>query len=114
MKLSWTTDTHLNLIESDARTLFYDSIIATDCDAVLLTGDIAESPSLIDVLIEMAHHIQKPIYFVLGNHDYYYSNVADIRAVMRELTKTEKNLFWLPASGVQVLNSDTVVLGQDG
>ena len=33
---------------------------------------------------------------------------------MRALTKTEKYLFWLPAAGVQVLNSDTVVLGQDG
>ena len=114
MKLSWTTDTHLNLIEHDARTLFYDAIIATDCDAVLLTGDIAESPSLVDLLIELANHIQKPIYFILGNHDYYYSNVADMRAVMSDLTKAQKHLFWLPASGAQVLNDSTVLLGQDG
>lgn len=114
MKLAWITDIHLNFLEVNDRTTFYDSISATDCNAVLLSGDIAEAPSVGDLLIEMVNDIKKPIYFVLGNHDYYRSNVTDVRASMTALMKSEKQLFWLSVSGMQLLDNDTMLLGQDG
>ncbi|PCH54758.1 MAG: serine/threonine protein phosphatase, partial [Legionellales bacterium] len=54
MKLAWLTDIHLNFLEQDVRQEFYLEIIKTNCDAILITGDIAEAPSLCEILKEMA------------------------------------------------------------
>jgi len=44
MKLAWLTDIHLNFLKKDRRKQFFDSIINSYCDAVLISGDIAEAP----------------------------------------------------------------------
>lgn len=114
MKLAWLTDIHLNFIDDVARQKFYQEIVNTECDGVLISGDIAEAPCLADILNEMANYIHKPIYFVLGNHDYYRGQINEIRDVMSVLTKEHDALFWLPASEMQKLNDDTILIGQDG
>jgi predicted phosphohydrolase len=112
MKLTWITDVHLNFLEKDERINFYRTLIATDSDGVMISGDIAEATSIEPILKEMAT-IQKPIYFVLGNHDYYRGSINDLRNTMISITKDEPFLFWLPASGPQKLNKDVVLVGQD-
>ena len=114
MKLAWLTDIHLNFIDEDARHKFCQEIVNIQCDGVLITGDIAEAPCLIDILNEMEEHIKKPIYFILGNHDYYRSQINEVREAMRSLTQTHEKLFWLPASGRQQLSKDTFLIGNDG
>ena len=114
MKLAWLTDIHLNFIDENARQKFYKEIIDTRCEGILITGDIAEAPCLIDILNEMANCINKPIYFVLGNHDYYRGQINEVRNAMTALTNKQKNLFWLPASGMHKLDNDTILIGQDG
>src|SRR3990167_9124768 len=114
MKLAWLTDIHINFLDQDERIQFYQKIIRKKCDAVLISGDIAEGNSVVDLLMEMADVIQKPIYFVLGNHDYYFSSVANIIKDMTQLTKTHSGLHWLNISGIQMLNENTILLGQDG
>jgi len=79
MKLAWVTDIHLNFLEFADRKRFYKDIVATKSNAVLVSGDIAEAPTVSDILEEMAQHIAKPIYFVLGNHDYYQSSVENVK-----------------------------------
>lgn len=114
MKLTWITDIHLNFLELETREKFYNKIIATHADAVLISGDIAEAPSIAVTLKEMASYIKKPIYFVLGNHDYYRGNISQVRNMMETLIREEKLLNWLPASGPHVLPNDAILLGQDG
>lgn len=114
MKLAWLTDIHLNFIDDVARQNFYQEIVRTGCDGVLISGDIAEAPCLIDVLNEMAGCIDKPIYFVLGNHDYYRGQIQEVHDAMTGLTKNNNRLFWLPASGIQKLDNNTLLIGQDG
>ncbi len=114
MKMAWLTDIHLNFIDKNARKIFYQEIVDTQCDSVLISGDIAEAPSLSDILNEMENYINKPIYFVLGNHDYYKGQIDEVRDAMTALTKEHNKLFWLPASGIQKLNNDTFLIGQDG
>jgi len=114
MNLAWLTDIHLNFLDDDARREFYQKIGETNCDAVLISGDIAEASSVSGILKEMAAQIKVPIYFILGNHDYYRGKVKDVRESMSELTKSEKLLHWLPASGIQALDGNTILLGQDG
>jgi predicted phosphohydrolase len=113
MKLAWLTDIHLNFLEKDKRENFYQEIIATKADAILITGDIAEASSLSALLEEMAAIIKKDIYFVLGNHDYYSGGINEVRNNMEILSKTKK-LFWLPTVGIQTLNPETLLIGQDG
>jgi Icc-related predicted phosphoesterase len=114
MRNAWLTDIHLNFIDEYARQKFYQEIVNTHCDGILISGDIAEAPCLVDILNEMAEHTKKPIYFILGNHDYYRGQIKEVRDTLEVLTKTSSQLFWLPASGMQKLNEDTILLGQDG
>lgn len=114
MQYAWLTDIHLNFIDDVSRQKFYQEIVNTKCDGALISGDIAEAPSLVDILNEMAGYIDKPIYFVLGNHDYYRGQIQAVRDAMTELTKYNDKLFWLPASGMQKLDNNTLLIGQDG
>jgi len=114
MKLAWLTDIHLNFLDKAERGLFYKEVLNSNCDGVLISGDIAEAPSLIYILNEMANDIIKPIYFVVGNHDYYRGEVNEVRDALSKLTQSHNQLFWLPASGIQILNATTILLGQDG
>jgi len=114
MKLVWLTDIHLNFLDENARATFYQTITSSNDDAVLITGDIAEAPSLLFLLKEMQTAVKKPIYFVLGNHDYYRSHVDKIHNDMITLTQANFSLYWLPASGAQMLQPDIYLVGQDG
>lgn len=114
MKFVWLTDIHINFLNEDAREQFYQKIIDANCDCVLITGDIAEADCVVDLLAEMQNRINKPIYFVLGNHDYYRGQINAVREAVTQLTKKNHQLFWLPASGMQLLNQNTILLGQDG
>ena len=114
MKLAWLTDIHLNFLDSGARKEFYQQIVNAQYQKVLISGDIAEAPCLVSLLNEMAEQIKKPIYFVLGNHDYYDGQVNEVREAMAALTEKSEYLFWLPTSGAQQLDEETILIGQDG
>lgn len=112
MKLTWLTDIHLNFLDKEKRLAFYQKIIDAAGDKILITGDIAEAPSVTEILTEMADIIQRPIYFVLGNHDYYRGSVASVREAVINMTKMKK-AYWLPVVGPQDLGNGTFLLGQD-
>ncbi len=114
MKLTWLTDIHLNFLEAEERAQFYGSIIETNCNAVLVSGDIAEATSISEMLKEMGRHIKKPIYFVLGNHDYYSGQVENVRQEITKLTQSETLINWLPDCGPTLLKENFVLVGQDG
>ena len=114
MKLAWLTDIHLNFLEQTRRQLFYKNIIKKLPDGILISGDIAEAPSASDILIEMEKALSLPIYFVLGNHDYYRGQIEAVRQSIISLTKKVKNLHWLGHTGAIPLSTDTMLLGQDG
>ena len=114
MNLAWLTDIHLNFLKENNRHKFYQKIVEAHCDAVLITGDIAEGPSIEGLLTEMADAVKKPIYFILGNHDYYREDIDTVKNAMTALTQENKGLLWLPAAGIQHLGNHTILLGQDG
>lgn len=114
MKFAWLTDIHINFLDEDERSIFYQKIIKAQCDGILITGDIAEADCVVDLLSEMQRAINKPIYFVLGNHDYYRGQINTVHKAITQLTKNNHQLYWLPISGMLLLNNDTVLVGQDG
>ena len=114
MKLAWLTDIHLNFIDLARREQFYQEIIDSLCDGILISGDIAEATCIKELLQELSHFIKKPLYFVLGNHDYYRGQVNEVQREMTDLTKSNEHLFWLPASEPLQINDTTILVGQDG
>jgi hypothetical protein len=50
MKLTWLTDIHLNFLELEEHKSFYQTIINENSDVILISGDIAEAPSIADLL----------------------------------------------------------------
>ena len=112
MQFSWITDIHLNFLERAERLEFYSRIASDNKDIVLISGDIAEAPKVKFYLVEMALAIEKPIYFVLGNHDYYRSYVDETRKAMFELTTDQPLLHWLREEVYYF--DDTALVGIDG
>jgi predicted MPP superfamily phosphohydrolase len=114
MKLVWLTDIHLNFISPDERHAFYETVISASPDAIILTGDIAESASVTSILNEMNQALSRPIYFVLGNHDFYKSSYGAVKKNVSALSDQVENLTWLTVSGPRELKPGVVLLGQDG
>jgi len=114
MKVCWITDIHLNFLVQPARLQFYESIRNSSCEAVLITGDIAEAMSVTLYLQEMADDLQRPIYFVMGNHDYYGGQILDVRRQITDLCQAHKYLSWVTTPGGIKLTDDVVITGIDG
>jgi 3',5'-cyclic-AMP phosphodiesterase len=110
VRCSWLTDIHLNFLRPLVLRAFYDRIAAEKPDALFLTGDIAESDSVVPRVTELAAHTGAKVYFVLGNHDYYRSS---IRAV-RQLAERIPGATYMPASDPIQLTPSTVMIGVDG
>ncbi len=117
MKLCWITDIHLNFLMLEDRLFFYSSISKESPDAVIISGDIAESPNVEKYLTEMGEALKIPIYFVLGNHDFYRGSVEETRAAMVSLTKNNPLLSWIGTTDLKnynpVLKEGVVVIGKD-
>lgn len=96
MKLAWCTDIHINFLEPRQRQNFYTNIRGQKPDAVLITGDISEGDRIEKHLKEIASGVEVPVYFVLGNHDYYRSDIETVRASVTYIANDTKNLFYLP------------------
>ena len=113
MRAGWLTDVHLNFVSSSKRSRFYDLVREQKLDCLLLGGDIGEADSLIQFLTELEVSLDIPIYFVLGNHDFYRGSIAEVRQAVVRQAATSRRLRWLPLSGVVLLTDNTALVGHD-
>lgn len=113
MRVAWLTDIHLNFLEPSDRRRFWETV-RDQADAFAISGDIAESPSIIEVLKETEEALRKPIYFVLGNHDFYLGSIAKTRIEVAKLAERSEFLTFLTATGVVGVSSHTALVGHDG
>jgi Icc-related predicted phosphoesterase len=114
MKLCWLTDPHLEFTDYLDVENLCKKIRSTNAEALLITGDIGTSSSLCRHLEFLARHLDKTIYFVLGNHDYYGSSIKIVNRDVAKLVKWTKNLVWLSKAGIIELSSDTCLIGHEG
>jgi len=114
MRVVWATDIHLNFLQPHERTAFYSSIQDSQPNAVFISGDIAEAPSLRKLLHEMQHAIDVRLYFVLGNHDFYHGSIETVRREIEDWCLTQSGLTYLSTSGLIELTPQTVLIGHDG
>lgn len=113
-KIAWLTDIHLNFLDVKARKIFYKNIHEASADSILITGDIAEANDVCELLSEFNMHTSKPIYFVLGNHDYYSGSVTNVREKILTLCARNNKLTWLGKPEIIEINNYTLLIGHDG
>ncbi len=111
---AWVTDIHLNFVDKDRREAFYRSILDARPDVVLVSGDIAEGPELGTFLCEMDAALGRPVYFVLGNHDFYRSSIRKVEEETTKLAAGAERLVWLTKSKAVRLAPRTALVGHDG
>lgn len=114
MRVAWATDIHLNFPSAETRHAFYDRFRAEGAEAAVVTGDIAEAPSLAELLREMGDALDCPLYFVLGNHDFYRGDVASVREAARALSQAHPRLRYLTGAAPVPLGARSALVGHDG
>lgn len=119
MRYAWLTDIHLDFIDnsrepSSIRKGFAEPLSQIQCDGYFVTGDISLAPDVVRHLKEVDACINKPMYFVCGNHDFYGGDFGSVRARLKELCATSKNLRYMTTSEYLPLTDRTAIVGHDG
>jgi predicted phosphohydrolase len=114
VRLAWATDIHLDFLDDDGVRRFAAALAAPRADALILSGDLSHAEQLEHHLRLVSQGVPGPIYFVLGNHDYYGSSIAAVRQAVGELGARRPRLCWLPAAGVVGVTVRTALVGCDG
>jgi predicted phosphohydrolase len=113
MRLAWLTDIHLNFVHGIQRRRFLEQV-KDAADVVIISGDIGESQDVVQYLVEMDGLLQKLIYFVLGNHDFYNGSIAKTRKRTADLAQQSEHLHYLTLMGAVELTPKTAIVGHDG
>lgn len=114
MKYGWLTDIHLEFMKDRLATRFVKGLAVEKLNGLFLTGDISTAKRLEFHLQLFEDFYQEPVYFVLGNHDYYGGEIATVRKMVEGICTGSRHLHWLPASGVVELTKDTCLIGHGG
>jgi Icc protein len=112
--VAWLTDIHLNFLPAAGTAAFLDCVADSGADSVMISGDIAESHDLVKYLDEFAARFKGPIYFVLGNHDYYFGSIREVRADVVDFCRRMPRLTWLSNANVVQLSPSVGLVGHDG
>jgi 3',5'-cyclic AMP phosphodiesterase CpdA len=108
VRLAWATDLHLDFAGNAAVDRFVASVLEAAPDGLVITGDIGESHSWRLLLDAVTERLGITVYFVLGNHDYYRSTIANVRQNAARVKG------WLVKSGVVLLSPEVALIGHDG
>jgi len=116
-KLDWLTDPHLDHLRDEKMLLdFVKKLAARDSDGLLITGDIAGFNTIYDILGIISGAYRRPVYFVLGNHDYYGAWMHETHERVRAVCEAAPpgTLNWMNEAGVVMLGKQTAIIGHDG
>lgn len=113
MKFAWLTDIHLNFAQEHVWRQLFSVIRMSSPYAIMISGDIGEATSITAYLCEISAFSDCPVYFVLGNHDYYHGSLTKVRSEIDDLCRGSQNLTWLSNSGIIELAPGIGLLGHD-
>lgn len=113
MKAVWLTDIHLNFLKYNQRQYFLKEMSRQAVDCFFISGDIGEAESIVPFLQQIESAVKRPIYFVMGNHDFYGGSIKAVRSEVFDLTKKSQKLIWLNKSDYISLTKETALVGHD-
>ena len=111
---AWLSDTHFNFVQEDVFSKLCAQIRASQAQGIWLTGDIAEAKDVEQHLRMLHTQTNLPIYFVLGNHDYYGSSITDVDQKITRLHEEHSQLHWLDEMQPLWLHKDHALIGVGG
>jgi Icc protein len=115
MRLAWLTDTHLNFIRFPES--WWLETIQKDVDAYVITGDITTARD-IPMIVRILAKAEKPVYIVLGNHDFWGSSIREVREDLQKMLSGEPEGKFVRYMTVEedpiLLTSGTALIGDDG
>jgi len=111
--ICWITDPHLNFLRGLGAARDFGRDICNQCDpeAVIITGDIAEANNFEMNLGGFARGVERPVYWLEGNHDYYKSSIRRMQEKFREMSDVHPKLTWLDTAE-PVLFDDFALVGK--
>ena len=110
-RIAWLTDLHLEFLQTEQVHTFIGHLINNMPDIVLVGGDTGTAGNFVSFLKALEKRLEHPIYFVLGNHDYYYGSIKEVRAIADNLSKSSHWLKWLPVQGIVPISETTCLIG---
>lgn len=111
-RFAWLTDIHLNFLSAPQLTEFMQSLKHESIDIIVISGDIGEAPTL-NWFLEFFEALQKPVYFVLGNHDFYFGSFGKVKTGISRFSQESKWLTWLTENHIVELSPTTGLIGHD-
>jgi Icc protein len=114
VRVAWLTDIHLNFLNPALLGAFLKTLQQANPDVFLISGDIGEALELSRYLQLLATHLPQPVYFVLGNHDFYYGSIDQVRREVDVLAQSTPNLTYLSTAAVIELTPTVGLVGHDG
>jgi len=113
-RLAWATDIHFEFASVDEIVVFCQGVVEAAPDGLVITGDIGQAPSVERYLRTLDKALSMPVYFVLGNHDFYHGSIAAVRAAITTLVSGSEHLVWMSEVGVVPVGAETALIGHDG
>lgn len=113
IRIAWLTDIHLNFVKPHLIDDFLLQLREA-ADIVLISGDIGEGRDVVAYLARIDEVLQRPVYFVLGNHDFYFGSIADVRRRVAKVCQDRPNLRYLTTSPPVQLAPAVGLVGHDG
>jgi len=114
-KVQWLTDLHLDRATPKQQSMFLDSLAGIDCKSVVISGDISNAENLRKHLLQLASACApRPVYFVLGNHDFHGGRFSEVEAEVVDLCRTVDNLYHLDGRHIIPLGHGVCLMGHRG
>jgi 3',5'-cyclic AMP phosphodiesterase CpdA len=112
-RVAWVSDLHLNFCGEKDLDAFLALLAAERPEALLVGGDTGEAPSVEGYLQALARRLAVPVFFVLGNHDFYRGSVASVRRRIEALAAGSSDLHWLSRMGAVEIATGVGLVGHD-
>lgn len=113
-RLVWMTDLHLDAADETQRRRFFDLVRHHRASTILIGGDISNGTQSLDFLKQLAGLSNGPLYFVLGNHDFYYGSIDKTRELATQLAEKNDSIHYLTVEGEIKLSPAVALIGHDG
>lgn len=120
MKLIWITDVSLQVQHDEVKQAFYEEIKVEaenkSVSAILITGNVADAESLHRELDALHAGTGLDVFFVLGNGDFYGSNIRAVKKSLEEKYSDLQNgvLYLSDTTFNLALSEDRYLVGVDG